>query len=209
MLAQVLQKAFGYLPFPAIALLVDSFDNIAAKLEARVYEKLKKITDKRVNPLLLRGSPGGDEGEEHYLTKLYVAWLYRDKLVETEKQLPNSQAVADVVINGHGLYYEVETLYGTGDPIKKLNDTVSKYRAVPQPSQSEIREVRIVIPNFVALLHLSKLLRFERYLEQQDKRFSIWTLDLSKDNALHEKGLRRLREVAAELRKLTKPSATL
>ena len=199
-LAKILQSAFGYLPLhlPLEVLLPrDTLDRIAATFEDRFYQMAASFVD-RVLPDLRHRSPGGVEGLEHYQTKLYLAWLHRDRASKTEHQLTNGK-FADVFVEQENLYYEVETLYGTGDPIAKLNDTRDKYRSL------SFREARIVIPNFAALLYLPQLRRFERYLKEEDSRFSLWTLDYSKNEARGEDGLRSLSDVATELRRLAYP----
>ncbi len=72
----------------------------------------------KVNPRLRRRSPGDVESAEPYFIKLYLAWLYRDRgeSVTIEAQLDPDRIVPDVLI-GEGLYYGVETLYGTWDPM--------------------------------------------------------------------------------------------
>ena len=144
----------------------ESLDNVYTAMDAESYSRLKSIPDKvvRVNPLWLKPSPRGTESEGHYLTKLYIAWLYRDELVNVEcefkPQEANAVAVPDVSVPESSLFYEIETLHGPGDPLSKLSETIAKYGFHAQG-----REVRIIIPNLTALLYLPKLLLYERYLE--------------------------------------------
>ncbi|GBD10623.1 hypothetical protein HRbin23_00267 [bacterium HR23] len=141
-------------------------------------------------------SPEGKESNEHYWVKLYVAWLYRGmaEKVRVEEPWQNANIVPDVAVDG-GPVYEIETLYGTGDPLTKLNDTVDKY---DKYGGREV-EVRIVIPNPQALLFLPDLLAFQRERRSRGRQVSLWTLRLADENAREDGGLEPLEAVARHL----------
>jgi hypothetical protein len=185
-----LRAAFGFVD----GSLAD-LDTAAAILERRFHDRLRSYQD-RVDVSLRLRSPRvadseGPESDEHYWTKLYLAWLYRNDDPKVEAYEGNK--VTDVSVEK--TRYEVETLYGTGtDPLTKLNDTCIKY--------GSWEDVRIVVPNFNAILFMRDLLRFERYWRDRKWTISLWTLDFSQKEARAEAGLKRLKDLAQEIRRM-------
>lgn len=122
---------------------------------------------------------------------MYVAWLHRKQRVDVERPehgAAGQDRVPDVRVDEGPVYYEVETLYGTGDPVAKLNETLDKY--------GEAEEVRVVIPNVQAMLFLPDLLLTERVIRRHRQAVSFWTMDLSQLHADGLEGLVPLRELA-------------
>lgn len=168
-------------------------DPAARELEALFTGKLRSY-QWRVDPRHRRRSLAAPEAEssEHYWIKMYVAWLHRKQRVDVERPehgASGRERVPDVWVEEGPVYYEVETFYGTGDPVAKLNGTLDKY--------GEAEEVRVVIPNVQAMLFLPDLLRAERVIQRQRRAVSFWTIDLSRTRADGEQGLVPLRELAS------------
>lgn len=185
----VLAWAFGNLAPEALGI-----DEAARELEESFMGKLRSY-QRRVDPRCRRRSvtASGSESPEHYWAKMYLAWLHRHQRVTVEPvEAHTFERIPDVRVDDGPLYYEVETFYGAGDPVAKLNETVEKYGTTEQ--------VRVVVLNPQAMLFLPDLLRAERALQKEKRGLSLWTLDLSQDNAVGEQGLRLLRKVAQELR---------
>lgn len=164
-------------------------DPAVADLE-RLYVARLRSYQWRVDPRRRRRSAVEPEREspEHYWVKMYIAWLHRYQRVTVEPvDGDRPGAIPDVAVEDGPVYYEVETFYGVGDPVAKLNETLDKYGSAD--------EVRIVIPNVQALLFLPDLLRAEDAFEREKTRVSLWTLNLRSKDALGERGLTRLRQL--------------
>jgi len=189
-LLSTLRAAFGF-----VDKSLADLDTAATILEGRFHDRLRSYQDQVDVSLRLRSprvaDSEGAESDEHYWTKLYIAWLYRDSKPSVE--VFKDDIVTDVSIGE--IRYEVETLYGTRtDPIAKLNETCTKY--------GEREDVRIVVPNFNATLYMRELLRFERHWLDRKRTISPWTLDFSQKEACAEAGLKRLKDLAQEAHRM-------
>lgn len=167
-----------------------SLDQAAAELYNSFFEKLR-LRQREATLFRIRSRTESPESDEHYLLKVYTAWLYRNEQPLVEHIEGNR--IVDVFVPRGPIYYEIETLYGTVDPVAKMNQTILKY-APPE-------DLRIVIPNLTALLYLRDLLDLETAQRQQGYNLTLWVVDLSRRGAEKEAGLRRLVDASDKVKR--------
>lgn len=138
------------------------------------YEKLPAPLMERYDDLTTR-SPNNIEqaGELHSAMKGFV-WVYEWKKHEEKiiPQLETKEEAADVKIESKR--YEIETLFGVGDPLSKLTKKINKYKYRVWSDT----EVRFVMRNFDILRHLRKLLIFRNRWRKKGVNMEIFGLNL-------------------------------
>jgi hypothetical protein len=153
-----------------------TFDEIFARSEGRFLDELKKASE----DVSLTHWVKIDEnaGEEHEGMKIIVIEILAKELgarskedvmkmlkegvIETECDLGNGRR-ADICVRRNQRFIEIETFYGTGDPIRKLDkETLSKYR------ESCANNVDVVLPTGIqVLLYAPKLIRLANLYQRE------------------------------------------
>jgi hypothetical protein len=153
-----------------------TFDEIFARSEGRFLDELKKASE----DVSLTHWVKIDEnaGEEHEGMKIIVieilakelgarskedvVRMLKERVIETECDLGNGRR-ADICVRRNQRFVEIETFYGTGDPIRKLDkETLSKYR------ESGENNVDVVLPTGIqALLYAPKLIRLANLYQRE------------------------------------------
>jgi hypothetical protein len=153
-----------------------TFDEIFARSEGRFLDELKKASE----DVSLTHWVKIDEnaGEEHEGMKIIVieilakelgarskedvVRMLKEGVIETECDLGNGRR-ADICVRRNQRFVEIETFYGTGDPIRKLDkETLSKYR------ESGENNVDVVLPTGIqALLYAPKLIRLANLYQRE------------------------------------------
>jgi len=153
-----------------------TFDEIFARSEGRFLDELKKASE----DVSLTHWVKIDEnaGEEHEGMKIIVieilakelgarskedvVRMLKERVIETECDLGNGRR-ADICVRRNQRFVEIETFYGTGNPIRKLDkETLSKYR------ESGTNNVDVVLPTGIqALLYAPKLIRLANLYQRE------------------------------------------
>jgi hypothetical protein len=186
-----------------------TFDELFGKCEKEFFDKLKKVgEDISLAFCVKRDKSAGDEHEE--MKKFVVECLARelgakskeeivrmlkDGKIETERELPN-EGRADIYVPFKQRYVEVETFYGTEDPItNKLMETLSKYEGIA-------RQVDIVLlTGLQALLYARRLFELaDFYRKEKGLEVNFYVPNLE------ERRLVPLREMLHMLREVLGPS---
>jgi pyruvate-formate lyase-activating enzyme len=142
-----------------------TFDDIFASCEKKFSEKLKEaLTDVELTHWLVMDENAGDEHEAMKgvvaeclarelgaTRKIDVIQMLKTKVIETEHPLDGERC--DVYVAKLSKFVEIETFYGRGDPVMRLdNDTLSKYKGK--------RSVDIVLlTGITALLYARRLIK--------------------------------------------------
>lgn len=147
-----------------------TFDSLFTLGERRAWARLQEGLSKPLDDGLITQSPAvavnrhqigsGQESQLHYALKVFVvrnliseAGVHlRD--ITTEKDTPVAQdsttnSIPDVQVGGS--VFEVETLYGTGQPVLSVTETVDKYQS------TAVDDVNVVLPPIGAALHYNAL----------------------------------------------------
>jgi hypothetical protein len=153
-----------------------TFDEIFARSEGRFLDELKKASE----DVSLTHWVKIDEsaGEEHESMKIIVIEILAKELgarskedvmkmlkegvIETECDLGNGRR-ADICVRRNQRFVEIETFYGTGDPIRKLDkETLSKYR------ESGASNVDVILLTGIqALLYAPRLIRLANLYQRE------------------------------------------
>ena len=115
--------------------------------------------------------PTSNETQVHYLLKAFVVrslveteGMALEKIQtedETELARETDNAIIPDVQAGNAVY-EVETLYGTGEPLTKLTETVKRY-----VDNGESPQVNLVVTGLTALLFEHELRRLVRDIDEE------------------------------------------
>jgi hypothetical protein len=190
----------------------ETFDEIFAKREKKFFEELMKARgDIELWQHIEEDRNAGDEHEgmkaivveclakESGATgKSDVIRMLKDKIIQTEHDLGNGERT-DVYLNTPSTrrFVEIETFYGRGDPIIRLDkDTLSKYK------RRSINRVDIALLTGVqALLYARRLIRLANTCHKE------WGLKVNfyLPN-IREKKLAPLRDILRELKNTVGPS---
>jgi hypothetical protein len=81
--------------------------------------------------------------------------------IKIEEELDNCKIIPDILYKDKNIAIEIETLIGTVEPMKKIDETVLKYKDCDQ-----ISEIWIVLRPVSAFIHYRELLRREKVLER-------------------------------------------
>lgn len=107
-----------------------------------------------------------------------------DNEIKVESEvLREGKVVPDLIYspkNGDEMYIEIETLIGTLEPLKKVDETVEKYKSIP-----EVKTIWIVVKPVSGLLHYEELKSrkraYEVLYESKTVEFKVLTLLAAKD----------------------------
>lgn len=170
-----------------------SFDQFFLTAEKRFYERMEKLKREYIE-VWHHLKLDDEEGEEHKFMKLLtVLALSKEKVglkekdlktkavdllvegeIETEHEIQGQgKRRSDVYVKGENRYLEIETFYGTGDPIEKLDgQTLRKYL------HSGVKRVDVILLGVHILLYLRDLLEIRRvYREKHGIDVNFFTLD--------------------------------
>ena len=187
-----------------------TFDEIFARSEGRFLDELKKASE----DVSLTHWVKIDEnaGEEHEGMKIIVieilakelgarskedvVRMLKEGVIETECDLGNGRR-ADICVRRNQRFVEIETFYGTGDPIRKLDkETLLKYR------ESGASNVDVVLLTGIqALLYAPKLIRLANlYQREYGIKVNFYLVNVE------ERRLISFKEVLQILKEITSPS---
>jgi hypothetical protein len=189
-----------------------TFDELFGNCEKEFFNKLKKVGgDIGLAYYVKRDEGASDEHEEMKMfvveclarelgakSKEEILRMLEDGKIETEteRELRNRGRV-DVYVNvpSRQRYVEVETFYGTGDPIiKKLKETLSKYEGIA-------RQVDLVLlTGLQALLYARRLFELADFYRKKGLEVNFYVPNLE------EKRLVPLKEMLHMLREVLGPS---
>jgi len=104
----------------------------------------------------------------------FVREIKEQGIIKIEESPKNSKDVTDLVYSPFGdeVYVEIETLIGTLEPMKKIDETVDKYHE---------EKIWIILRPVSAILHYEELKRRERaykVLYGRDVKFKVLNLDV-------------------------------
>lgn len=187
-----------------------TFDEIFARSEGRFLDELKKASE----DVSLTHWVKIDEnaGEEHEGMKIIVieilakelgarskedvVRMLKEGVIETECDLGNGRR-ADICVRRNQRFVEIETFYGTGNPIRKLDkETLSKYR------ESGASNVDVVLLTGVqAFLYAPKLIRLANlYRREYGIKVNFYLVNIE------ERRLISFKEVLQILKEITSSS---
>ena len=109
---------------------------------------------------------------EHSAMKAFV-WIYAWKKYNEVPELENERGV-DVAIRDEN--YEIETLYGCGDPIAKLTEKMEKF--------SKGEKVYFVLRNVSILMHLRELMSFKKSWKKMGYDVEIFGIDFDNERLI-------------------------
>jgi hypothetical protein len=99
--------------------------------------------------------------------------------IETEIQVQNKKIIPDLIYKPEGeeIYIEIETLIGTLEPLKKIDETIEKYKDLP------VHQIWVVLRPVSALLHYEELKAREKTYKilysDREIKFKVLTLQVS------------------------------
>jgi hypothetical protein len=186
-----------------------TFDEMFGRCEKRFFEELERAREEF--GLYIRGDEGA--GYEHEGMKAIVVeclarelgaksrdealQMLKEGKIKTEHDLSNGKR-ADVYVLPERRYVEVETFYGTGDPIidKLDRETLSKYKG--RTSRVDV----VLLTGVQALLYARRLVKLaEVYRKEHGLEVNFYLPDLRKRKLIPLKQvLRMLREAVASSR---------
>jgi hypothetical protein len=189
-----------------------TFDELFRDCEEKFFDELKNVgKDIRLAYYVKRDESAGDEHEEMKKfvveclarelgakSKEEVVQMLKDGKIETEHEL-DSRGRVDVYVNvpSRQRYVEVETFYGTEDPITKklMEKTLSKYERIA-------RQVDIVLlTGLQALLYARRLFKLaDFYRKEKGLEVNFYVPNLE------ERRLVPLKETLHMLREVLGPS---
>ncbi|MHA1609430.1 MAG: hypothetical protein ACTSUJ_05425 [Candidatus Njordarchaeales archaeon] len=181
-----------------------SFDELFGSAEKNYYETL--IRAEYDIDLLHRIKRDKNASQEHEALKILVAEAIAKELGATKKDeiiqmldegvLKTEHLIeggrADIYVPQEERYVEIETLYGTGNPLIKLDkETLNKYKG------KRVR-VDVVLLGLHMLLFFEELLRLKKiYREEHDVEVNFYTIDVK------ERRLVSLQSIFFSLRELS------
>jgi hypothetical protein len=104
-----------------------------------------------------------------------------DKEIKVESPISNGKIIPDIIYSPDGkeIYIEIETLIGTIEPLKKVDETIEKYKDCPQC------QIWVVLKPVSALLHYEELKARERayriIYSDKEIKFKVLTFLASKE----------------------------
>ncbi|KKM97095.1 hypothetical protein LCGC14_1171510 [marine sediment metagenome] len=163
-----------------------TFDNYFCVCEDKFEEELKSIYDKsrsEDNSKLKHKIVFKDEeGPLHKYIKVFIVrYLLKKESVKiedilTENSLTDKRTTPDVRIGD--AIFEIETLYGRGDPELRIKKLIESYDGV-----NEIKKIFIILTNLDAILwykHLFELKKTKQLEKPDGVTINIMTLDIPK-----------------------------
>jgi hypothetical protein len=108
--------------------------------------------------------------------------LDKEIKIETEVKIPTSdeKIIPDIIysLEGKEIYIEIETLIGTLEPLKKIDETIEKYKDLP------VHQIWVVLRPVSALLHYEELKAREKAYKilysNREIKFKVLTLQVAK-----------------------------
>jgi hypothetical protein len=105
--------------------------------------------------------------------------LDKEEIIKIETPILNGKVIPDLIYNPEGkeIYIEIETLIGTLEPLKKIDETIEKYK--------ELRgcQIWVVLRPVSALLHYEELKAREKAYKliygDKEIKFKVLTLQVS------------------------------
>jgi len=177
-LGRLLISAFGFAKTP---LHSSSIGEYALELHGKFCRELENIIKRvqsRIEPVNWP-KPGENESWLHWALKhlTYMHLINNEKIDENSiksEECVIPEKVADVVASNIAI--EIETMYGTGDPIgAKINpDTIRPYL-----EEGFSGELRLIVPNLHALLYANGLLRLRRSYREKGLNLEIYIADVT------------------------------
>jgi len=177
-LARLLVSAFGFVELSPHS---SSIGEYVLELHGKFCEELAKVIEKvrrRIEPV---NWPEPKEGESwlHWALK-HLAYMHlienegisEDSIKSEVSVIPGK--VADVATSDIAI--EIETMYGTGDPI---GAKINPYTIRPYLEKNFKGELRLIIPNLHALLYTSSLLRLRKSYRRRGLNLEIYAVDVT------------------------------
>ncbi|OYT57486.1 MAG: hypothetical protein B6U76_00850 [Desulfurococcales archaeon ex4484_217_2] len=179
----------------------------------RTLEIIRRKLSAKINPTHWPRPSKEYESWLHQTLKWFIMYhlisrnLVTEEKIEFEKTL-TGEIIPDVYVEsflGKHLAVEIETLYGTGDPIIRVNEKLRKYQ-----EEAKIPGLKLwmVIPNPQALLFNNQLLRLEKAYRENGLDVDFYILDVAGygHQLIYKKkakpGLLKLRDVIKWLKTL-------
>ncbi len=189
-----------------------NFDELFGNAEKKYYQKLEEANkDVELTHWINQDSNAGDE---HEALKVIVAEalakemgaknrseiikMLKEGKIKTEYEFEEGRADLYMELPDMKVYLEIETFYGTKDPIsRKLdNETLNKYKIYK--SRKDIK-ICVIILGLHILLFLRELLKLKRlYREEHNLNVEFYTIDVE------NKQLIPLQQVLRQLKQLNK-----
>jgi hypothetical protein len=100
-------------------------------------------------------------------------------IIKVETPILNGKVIPDLIYNPEGkeIYIEIETLIGTLEPLKKIDETIEKYKDLPA------HQIWVVLRPVSALLHYEELKAREKAYKilygDKEIKFKVLTLQVS------------------------------
>ncbi|AFK23137.1 hypothetical protein [Pyrococcus sp. ST04] len=118
----------------------------------------------------------------------FIAGLLRNGTIKIETPIKEG-IIPDMVYEGDNrVIIEIETLIGTGDPLKKIDKTVSKYLSDEGRYLFPDYEFWIILRPVSALIHYEEIFRrakiYNTIYEELNPSFKVLTLEFDKKNRL-------------------------
>ena len=181
-LGRLLISAFGFAEIP---LHSPSIGEYALELQGKFCRELESIikrVENEVDPVNWP-KPGEEESWLHWALKhlTYMHLVNNEKIDENNiksEVCVASEKVADVVADATAskIAIEIETMYGTGDPI---GAKINPYTIRPYLEASFKGELWLIIPNLHALLYANSLLRLRKSYRERGLNLEIYVVDVT------------------------------
>jgi hypothetical protein len=185
----------------------DTFDEIFADSEEKFLKELREIDKDLIFHWIKEDKSAGEEHENmkaiivECLAKELgaknrdeIIQMLKDNVIETECELGSGRR-ADICIKKFGIdrYIEIETFYGTGDPVRKLDkETLSKYIG-----KKDVRIDIVLLTGIQMLLYAKELIRLAKlYEKEHGLRVGFYIPNI------RERRLISLEQVLSELKKI-------
>jgi len=123
--------------------------------------------------------------------KSEIIKMLKNRELETEYELNGERA--DIYVPSQGRYVEIETFYGTGDPIDKLEKTLKKYREHEIKGRVDV----VLLTGIQAFLYARRLFNLAKiYHEEYGLEVDFYLLDLKEEKLIPlRQVLSRLKEI--------------
>ncbi len=188
LLGRLLKSAFG---FVEVDVHTNKIGHYSLELEGKFYRELEKAIKwvRRNVSAPYQPEPGDEQGQSeswlHWALKhltyqhLILNEGINEERIKSEVELGIGKR-ADVYVESSRIAVEVETMYGTGDPIgAKINPKTVK----PYFDSKFNGELWLVVPNLHALMYARELLKLRRDYRKEELTLEIYVADLTGSGA--------------------------
>lgn len=180
----------------------------------QVWEVAKKMFNRKIAPkepwlsLTKRSVSVNESDDLHFPLKAFVVeWLAKElnikenvskikELIKTEEEFEGKWP--DIYVESFASkfsneIFEVETLFGEGKWLKKIDETIEKYEKISNPP----KKVNIVMDTIGILLHFNEIIKKKKYhrkLKKSGKRvfdLEFWTIDVENRKLIPISDIRR------------------